>query len=94
MPLRSPRRCFANTETDLRSWPSLLLEKEVVFSEDLERIFGKRIKDIKREQAEAAAAAGAADSDPVSVTDAELAFGGETVAEPGAAPDWGEKPEK
>ena len=44
--------------------------------------------------AEAAAAAGAADSDPVSVTDAELAFGGETVAEPGAAPDWGEKPEK
>ena len=70
----------------------LLLEKEVVFSEDLERIFGKRIKDIKREQAEAAAAAGAAD--PVSVTDAELAFGGETVAEPGAAPDWGEKPEK
>jgi len=30
----------------------------------------------------------------VSVTDAELAFGGETVAEPGAAPDWGEKPEK
>ena len=60
----------------------LLLEKEVVFSEDLERIFGKRIKDIKREQAEAAAAAGAADSDPVSVTDAELAFGGETVAEP------------
>lgn len=37
----------------------LLLEKEVVFSEDLERIFGKRIKDIKREQAEAAAAAGA-----------------------------------
>ena len=30
----------------------------------------------------------------VSVTDAELALGGETVAEPGAAPDWGEKPEK
>ena len=31
----------------------LLLEKEVVFSEDLENIFGKRIKDIKREQQEA-----------------------------------------
>ena len=72
----------------------LLLEKEVVFSEDLERIFGKRIKDIKREQAEAAAAAGAADSDTVSVTAAEQAFGGETVAAPGAAPEWGEKPEK
>lgn len=35
----------------------LLLEKEVVFSEDLEHIFGKRIKDIKKEQAEAAKAA-------------------------------------
>ena len=32
----------------------MLLEKEVVFSEDLEHIFGKRIKDIKKEQAEAA----------------------------------------
>lgn len=32
----------------------LLLEKEVVFTEDLERIFGKRIKDIKLEKAEAA----------------------------------------
>ena len=31
----------------------MLLEKEVVFSEDLEHIFGKRIKDIKKEQAEA-----------------------------------------
>lgn len=31
----------------------LLLEKEVVFAEDLERIFGKRIKDIKREAYEA-----------------------------------------
>ena len=31
----------------------MLLEKEVVFSDDVERIFGKRIKDIKREQAEA-----------------------------------------
>ena len=31
----------------------LLLEREVVFSDDVERIFGKRIKDIKREQAEA-----------------------------------------
>lgn len=36
-----------------RQLAELLLEKEVVFSEDLERIFGKRIKDIKREQEEA-----------------------------------------
>ena len=32
----------------------MLLEKEVVFYEDLEHISGKRIKDIKKEQAEAA----------------------------------------
>ena len=30
----------------------LLLEREVVFTEDVERIFGKRKKDIEREQAE------------------------------------------
>ena len=31
----------------------LLLEREVVFTEDVERIFGKRQKDILREQREA-----------------------------------------
>ena len=31
----------------------LLLEREVVFTEDVERIFGKRKKDILREQKEA-----------------------------------------
>jgi cell division protease FtsH len=31
----------------------LLLEREVVFTEDVERIFGKRKKDILREQREA-----------------------------------------
>lgn len=31
----------------------LLLEKEVVFTEDMERIFGKRIKDIKQEESDA-----------------------------------------
>lgn len=36
-----------------RQLAELLLEKEVVFSEDLEHIFGKRIKDVKREQEEA-----------------------------------------
>lgn len=39
----------------LKELAELLLDKEVVFSEDLERIFGKRIKDIKKEQEEAAA---------------------------------------
>jgi hypothetical protein len=33
----------------------LLLEREVVFAEDVERIFGRREKDIEREAEEAAA---------------------------------------
>jgi AFG3 family protein len=37
----------------LKQLAELLLEKEVIFTEDLERIFGKRIADIKREAEEA-----------------------------------------
>ena len=40
----------------------LLLEREVVFTEDVERIFGKRKKDIEREKAEAEKAAKEAES--------------------------------
>ena len=35
----------------------LLLEKEVIFSEDLERIFGKRTADVLKDEKEAAAKA-------------------------------------
>jgi len=42
-------------EAGLKELAELLLEKEVVFSEDLERIFGKRIKDVKKEQESAKA---------------------------------------
>lgn len=41
----------------LRELAELLLRREVVFTEDVERIFGKRKKDILREQKEAEAAA-------------------------------------
>ena len=41
----------------LKQLAELLLEKEVVFTEDVERIFGKRKKDILREQKEAEQAA-------------------------------------
>ncbi len=44
----------------LKELAELLLEKEVIFSEDLERIFGKRKADILKEEKEAAAAALAA----------------------------------
>ena len=36
----------------LRELAELLLEREVVFTEDVERIFGKRKKDIEREERE------------------------------------------
>ena len=43
----------ANRE-GLKELAELLLEKEVVFAEDLERIYGKRKKDLEREAEEAA----------------------------------------
>ena len=43
----------------------LLLEKEVVFAEDLERIFGKRTQDIKKDQEEARLRKPADTADPV-----------------------------
>ena len=47
-------------EAGLKELAELLLEREVVFTEDVERIFGKRKKDILREQQEAEAKAKAA----------------------------------
>lgn len=52
----------------LKELAELLLSREVVFTEDVERIFGKRKKDILREQKEAeAAAAKAAQTDEATV---------------------------
>ena len=44
-------------ESGLRELAELLLQREVVFTEDVERIFGKRQKDIERERRESEAAA-------------------------------------
>ena len=51
----------------LKELAELLLSREVVFTEDVERIFGKRKKDILREQKEAEAAAKAAQTDEATV---------------------------
>ncbi len=68
----------------LKQLAELLLEREVVFTEDVERIFGKRKKDIERErrEAEAAAMAAAAEAtaEPVEAVEVAEAIG--PVAEP------------
>lgn len=46
----------------LRELAELLLEREVVFTEDVERIFGKRKKDLSKERPESAGEAGADES--------------------------------
>jgi cell division protease FtsH len=56
----------------------LLLEREVVFTEDVERIFGKRKKDILREKKEAEKAAAEVKIEPETTAQAEVA----EVAEP------------
>ena len=56
----------------------LLLEREVVFTEDVERIFGKRKKDILREKKEAEKAAAEIKPEPETTAQAEVA----EVAEP------------
>ncbi len=53
-------KTLQDNATGLHELAELLLEKEVVFSEDLERIFGKRIKDLKREDEEIRTVSGAA----------------------------------
>ena len=47
----------------LKQLAELLLEREVVFTEDVERIFGKRKKDIERERREAEKAAKTAEAE-------------------------------
>lgn len=52
----------------LKELAELLLAREVVFTEDVERIFGKRKKDIARESREAAAAADSIPGDGAELT--------------------------
>ena len=79
----------------------LLLEKEVVFSEDLERIFGKRIKDLKQEaeekrKAEASAQQPAEAEKGAEPSATEPAAGQATAAapqQPDSAPQAADTPE-
>ena len=83
-------RVLAEHREGFTQLAELLLEKEVVFSEDLERIFGKRIKDIKREQAAAVRSGEVADAVPAGDADAGddvVAAGTEEVAVGGEAAD-------
>lgn len=50
------RKVLTEHADGLKQLAELLLSREVVFTEDVERIFGKRKKDIMRERAEAEAA--------------------------------------
>ena len=65
----------------LKQLAELLLEREVVFTEDVERIFGKRKKDIERERREAGKKA-AEGGEPAAAATAATA-----VAEAGTAKD-------
>ncbi len=65
----------------LKQLAELLLDREVVFTEDVERIFGKRKKDIERERREAEAAAKRAES-KVSAAPAFAKSTGETAGKP------------
>ena len=70
----------------LKELAELLLQREVVFTEDVERIFGKRKKDIERERREAEAKAAAEGAKPSS---SESGSGESSVSNPVPAPKSG-----
>lgn len=76
----------------LKELAELLLSREVVFTEDVERIFGKRKKDIERERREAEAKAKAEGGKPAGE---EPGSGKQAaaVADPSAKPDKSETAE-
>ena len=73
----------------LKQLAELLLEREVVFTEDVERIFGKRKKDIERERREAGkkAAEGGEPAAAATAAPASAAAAATAVAEAGTAKD-------
>ena len=73
----------------LKELAELLLSREVVFTEDVERIFGKRKKDIERERKEAEAKAKAGGGTPAG-EEPGAGTQAAAVAGPEAGPD---KPE-
>ena len=65
------KKVLTEHKEGLRELAELLLAREVVFTEDVERIFGKRKKDILREQKEAEERAKKAEADKADVSAAD-----------------------
>ena len=74
------KKVLTEHKEGLRELAELLLAREVVFTEDVERIFGKRKKDILREQKEAEERAKKAEADKadVSAADSDVAVTADT----------------
>ena len=88
---RMAKKVLEEHREGLKELAELLLQREVVFTEDVERIFGKRKKDIERERREAEAKAAGAASAPTSGSEVSS----DTVAPASAAtPTLHEDPAK
>ena len=74
----------------LKQLAELLLDREVVFTEDVERIFGKRKKDIERERREAGKKA-AEGGEPATETAETVAVSESGAAKEGAPEDPADK---
>ncbi|MDE7123331.1 MAG: ATP-dependent metallopeptidase FtsH/Yme1/Tma family protein, partial [Alistipes sp.] len=88
--LAMAERVLRERAAQVEELAELLLAREVVFTEDVERIFGKRKKDIERERREAEAAANGADKVANGAGKAAPAAGNaatEDAAVPKAAPE-------
>ena len=77
----------------LKELAELLLSREVVFTEDVERIFGKRKKDIERERKEAEAKAKAGGGTPAGEEPGAGTQAAAAVADPSAKPGSSEPAE-
>ena len=90
---RMAKKVLEEHKEGLKELAELLLQREVVFTEDVERIFGKRKKDIERERREAEAKAKAAEGTaPAAATDSTAAASGAASPETAAQGAAAEKP--
>nr|WP_122119545.1 ATP-dependent zinc metalloprotease FtsH [Alistipes megaguti] len=92
---RMAEKVLKEHKEGLKELAELLLQREVVFTEDVERIFGKRKKDIERERREAEAKAkpkAAEGPAPAAATDSTAAASGAASSETAAQGAAAEKP--
>ena len=90
---RMAEKVLKEHKEGLKELAELLLQREVVFTEDVERIFGKRKKDIERERREAEAKAKAAEGTaPAAAADSTAAASGAASSEMAAQGAAAEKP--